>query len=153
MTFDFSVWCWLWLLAGVIFILLEFVIPGLIICFFGVGAIIVSLILAVCPELSWNWQLVWFTVTSLVVLFGLRKIIPKIFRGRFGGEDDLDIDNDAVKNAPAMTVTDLVPGAIGKVEFRGSIWEATATENIPAGTPVVVLKRENLTLIVGVATK
>lgn len=148
MTFDFSVWCWLWLLAGVILMLLEFVIPGLVICFFGFGAVLMSLLLAVCPELSWNWQLFWFTIFSLTTLFCLRKFIPKIFKGRFGGEDDLDIDNDAVRNAPAVTVSELTPGIPGKVEFRGSIWEAVANEPIPAGTPVVVLKRDNLTLIV-----
>ena len=34
---------WWWLIAGVMLILAEFVVPGVFICFFGVGAILTGI--------------------------------------------------------------------------------------------------------------
>jgi len=36
----------------------------------------------------------------------------------------------------------------GRVEFNGTLWSAESAETIPAGTPVEIIKRENLTLVV-----
>lgn len=148
MTFCFSNICWLWLCAGVIMIIAEFVLPGLVICFFGAGAVIVSLLCAFFPELSLAWQLIIFAVSAVLLIIAVRRIAPGIFKGSAATRNISDIDNDDIVNATAMTVAEITPAVPGKVEFRGTLWDASADESISAGTPVIITARKNLMLFV-----
>src|SRR5688572_13114066 len=55
----------IWFIVGFIFFLLEFVVPGLILFFFAVGAWLVA-ILSLFIDLSINSQLLIFLATSIV---------------------------------------------------------------------------------------
>src|SRR5688572_24871646 len=82
----------IWLLAGVILILMEFFAPGVILVFFGIGAIVTSLTtwLDLTPGLG--SQMLVFGVSSAVLLFGLRRFVKGWFVGTSsnpdGGDDD-----------------------------------------------------------------
>ena len=54
----------LWFIAGLIMLLLEFAMPGLIIAFFGVGAWIVA-VLCLFMDISLNMQLTVFLFSSI----------------------------------------------------------------------------------------
>ncbi len=68
----------IWFLVGLVMLLFEFALPGLIIFFFGVGAWIVAGLCFFLP-LSPTWQLAIFLVTSVVCLLVLRKFLKRIF--------------------------------------------------------------------------
>ena len=51
---------WWWLIAGVMLILAEFVVPGVFICFFGVGAILTGIASWLIPEMSFTIELLIF---------------------------------------------------------------------------------------------
>ncbi|MCK4689902.1 MAG: NfeD family protein, partial [Candidatus Marinimicrobia bacterium] len=68
----------IWFLLGLVMLLMEFVLPGLIIFFFGVGACIVALICLILP-ISLNLQLVIFIISSVILLLTLRKWLKGIF--------------------------------------------------------------------------
>jgi membrane protein implicated in regulation of membrane protease activity len=70
----------IWAMVGLILLLLEFTLPGLIIFFFGVGAWIVA---ATCffVDISVDAQLVIFIVSSVVLLLALRKWLKSVFVG------------------------------------------------------------------------
>ena len=148
MNFCFTDLCWLWLCAGVVMIIAEFILPGLVICFFGVGAIAVSLLCAFFPGLSLAWQLMIFAVSAVVLIIAVRRIAPGIFKGGSVTEKTADIDGDDVVSSPAMTVTEITPQVPGKVEFRGTLWDASADTTIAQGTPVIITARKNLMLFV-----
>ena len=64
----------IWALVGIILLLLEFMMPGLIIAFFGVGALIVALI-CFLTDISLNTQLLIFIVSSVLSFILIRQMI------------------------------------------------------------------------------
>jgi len=137
---------WIWIAAGILMILAELLIPGFVICFFGVAALLVALL---CSFFSvpCSLQLLLFALLGVFLLLLCRKCFPQIFRGRTK-TDSSDIDDDAVAGATAVVVETIAPPLPGKIDFRGSYWEATCDREVPAGSAVRILRRENLTLIV-----
>lgn len=140
-----------WFIAGVVFFLLEFAIPGFIIFFFGVGAWVVA-IAAVFGLDNLTIQLLIFVVVSILSLVIFRRKGKSIFRGKektFNSIDDDKLDEyiEDMLGKKAKVISDIIPGDIsGKVEFRGTQWKADADEEIKAGAIVEITGRDNITL-------
>jgi len=71
----------IWFLIGLVFLLLEFLLPGLIVLFFGFGAWVTA-ICTLIFDLGLNAQLVVFIGTSILSLIFLRKYFKRIFVGK-----------------------------------------------------------------------
>lgn len=131
----------IWFLVGFVLIISEFALPGVLVVFFGVGAWIAALTtwLKITPTLT--SQNIVFLVSSLLFLFLLRKRMQKIFVGQStNGEIE---DEYTGKEILALThITD----ASGKVEIKGTEWNARSLAPIEARTLVIVERREGLTL-------
>ena len=138
---------WCWLIFGMILLVSEFFIPGFIIFFFGVGACLVSIIMFFAPKLGMAWQLLIFALASVTLLIISRRFMPGVFRGS-DCVCESDIDLDDVSGETAVTVTDIVPDGYGKVEFRGTLWNATSGDAVLTGERVRIISRKNITLIV-----
>ena len=136
---------WFWLIAGVVLIVLEFPIPGFVIFFFGVSALICGGVLLLFPGLPLVWQVLIFAVGGGALALLSRRLAPGIFRGG-SSRDDGDIDGDEVAGAVCVCDEAIVPGIPGKVEFRGSLWNAEADEPVEKGAVCTVVSRKNLTL-------
>lgn len=134
----------IWFLAGLVLLLLEFVIPGVFILFFGIGAWITSLCVYLF-EPSLGVQFVIFTVTSVVSLVLLRKVILKrmIMRTELGS----DPDEEFVGHSAYCTV-EIDEGHNGKVEFKGTSWSASADTLIKEGQKVNIKSKDGLLLYV-----
>ena len=134
----------IWFVCGVVMIFLEFMLPGVILVFFGIGAVITSILVWVGLLPSPFSQLVVFGVTSLGLLFGLRKYASKFFKG--GSTEE---ENDEYSGKPARVTQKIVPNELsGKVFFEGSDWKADSQEIIEEGASVKVIGKNNITLIV-----
>ena len=133
------------LLAGIALIVAEFVVPGVMICFFGIAAVILAGVYALVPGLPTAAALALYIVLSLAMVFGLRRFLPNTFRGRTSVEAG-DPDDDGVAGCHVRVAEAIVPDVPGKVEFRGSLWTAAAETAVPAGETVEVVRRDNLTL-------
>lgn len=138
----------IWFLIGFSLFLLEAFFPGLILFFFGFGAWITAIITWWFP-VSLGWQLVIFSGSSSLLLFLLRRYLSTIFSGRTilnstpEGEDfDEYVGQKAVVKVP------INPNTTGKVEFHGTLWIAEANEILEMDTPVKIIARNNITLIV-----
>lgn len=135
---------WYWLVCGVFMILLEFVIPGLVICFFGISALLVSLMNYLFPQVALIWQLLIFALGGVAFALLCRWLIPGVSRKKHAGEED--IDGDDVAGAKCVCQSAIAPDRPGKVEFRGSLWNAEADSDIVPGELCQVERRDNLTL-------
>ena len=138
-------WHWWWFIAGVALILAEFSVPGLYICFFGIGALLTGVVVWLFPHLPLTLELVLFAVLSVLFLLGCRRLAPGIFRGS-AKFDDSDIENDGVIGAEVEVVEAISAGKPGKVEFRGSLWTACADRELAVGERAKISRRQNLTL-------
>lgn len=135
----------LWFIAGIVLILLEFAVPGVVLVFFGIGALVTSVTTwaGLTPEPG--SQLLVFALASLSLLFVLRRFVKEWFVGG-SDEDDRDMDDDFT-GREARVVRDIPgPGLDGRVEIKGAEWRARAPEPIQAGTIVIIDRREGLTL-------
>jgi membrane protein implicated in regulation of membrane protease activity len=67
-----------WFLIGLGLLLLELILPGLVIIFFGAGAWITALV-CVVTDINLNWQILIFLVASLLGLVLVRKYLKRKF--------------------------------------------------------------------------
>ena len=135
---------WHWAVLGLALGLLELATPGgFFILFFGVGALLVSLLsmIGFAGPLWLQWML--FGVLSVVTLFFFRDPLLRRMRAaeRTGPIDSLTADI-------AVTKEDILPGAVGRAELRGTSWSAlnVGMAALHRGQRCSVRKVEGLTL-------
>ena len=138
----------IWFLVGLVLLLLEFSLPGLIIGFFGVGAWVVATVcmLSAYVKSDIGVQLIIFIISSVFSLVILRKWAKGIFMGHSGGEQDLNEDLKDFIGEHAVVKEKITPKIGGKVEFHGTNWSAQADGEIPEGATVEIIGKDNITL-------
>jgi membrane protein implicated in regulation of membrane protease activity len=142
----------IWFILGAMLLLVELFLPGLVIFFFGIGAIITALAVWLIPSLPLSIQLLVFLITSLVSLFLLRNKFSSILVGRDKTAGTSDEFLEGYIGKTAVVVEDIRPGIEGKVEFRGSWWKAKADVEIKTAEHVEIIGRENISFKVKPAT-
>ena len=135
----------IWFLIGLVFLLAEFVVPGLIIVFFGIGCWVTSLSLIMLPELSFNYQLIIFLFSSVLSLGLLRRSLKKWLDKK---NTDIDDGLEEYINKHCMVESDIIPDIGGKVSFKGTLWDANSDTEIKKGETVVIKKIDGIHLIV-----
>jgi len=139
----------LWLAASILLIILEVATPGFVFFFFGIAALLMSLLAAVAPNALAGHpflQSILFTILSLAGIFFCRNALRKIFSGKKIGAD-YTMDSDFA-NKPATVVERIAPNAPGKVEFNGTNWRAVSNTTLEPGAAAIITAREELTLTV-----
>ncbi|TAL75456.1 MAG: NfeD family protein [Bacteroidetes bacterium] len=133
-----------WFIAGLLLFLLELVIPGFFIFFFGLGAWVTALVCLIA-EPGTNLQIIIFAVTSVVSLIGLRRIIQKKFFNRGTQSEEVE---DEFTGKEALSTTDFGGIKNGKVEFKGTTWTAESKSEIKEGQRVTIVEKDSFKLIV-----
>ncbi|SFG65864.1 NfeD family protein [Pedobacter insulae] len=134
----------IWFCIGFVFFLLEFVFPGFVLFFFGVGAWVVA-IASFFFDLSLNTQVLLFIVSSLASVLLFRNWIKRKFGSSDVNSSELE---DEFVGKTAIAETAISPDAKGKVEFKGTSWDATSDEFIAAGESVLITATKSILLIV-----
>ena len=136
----------IWLLAGIVLFFSEFFIPGLVIAFFGGGALVTALTSWLGITNSLGSQLLVFMITSVLMLVGLRKFLKKVFIGQL--DDDEANRNFNIEVGKVVPVVEYIqPGEVGgKVRYQGAPWQAISAEAIAPGESVKIVGFDNLTL-------
>ena len=135
---------WIWLIAGIILILSEFLVPGAVVAFLGASAIIIAL----GRWSGWIDSLMesftyWFVLSmSMVLLFrgSLTKLFPSESHVEYVDED-LDAFGEI-----AEVLEEISPEhEKGRIRLHGTTWAATTgTGTIPPGEKVKLIEREEL---------
>lgn len=138
-----------WFAGGVVLMLLEFVVPGGIAFFLGLGAVLVALLLQLGLIDGWVQAFTTWFIGSLVLLFGLRGVVHRIVpaeTGRANADEDLDAYNEIVE------VCERIPArGEGRIMFRGSTWSARnyhEDRDLEQGSRVRIVYRDNLSWLV-----
>lgn len=135
----------IWFLVGLVLLILEFILPGLIIAFFGVGAWIVALVCLI-TDIGINTQLIIFIISSVLSLLCLRKWLKGIFLGHAVSKQNLKENLEEFIGQKAVVKEKIMPNTGGKVEFHGTNWLAEADEEIAEGATVQITGKDNITL-------
>ncbi|MBU4055035.1 MAG: NfeD family protein [Proteobacteria bacterium] len=131
----FSPWL-IWFLAGIAIMLGEIAVPGFVIIFFGLGCWGGAAVALFSPE-AYSVQVAVFLFVSVASLLMLRKVAMRVFVGSSEGPAD-DLGNITL-GARINLDHDLEAGRIGRVRFRGTLWDAVSEDRIPAGTETEIV--------------
>jgi membrane protein implicated in regulation of membrane protease activity len=134
----------IWFLVGLGLLLLELVLPGLVILFFGAGAWITALTCAIF-DINLNMQIFIFLIASLLGLVLLRRYLKR----RFFGKTDKAIEDQLEEfiGRRAKALDDFKDGS-GKVEFKGTQWTARSEGQVSKGDWVTIVQKDSLILTV-----
>ena len=137
---------YVWIVIGLAIMGMELFLPGFILCFFGLGAVLTGLFTIFLP-IGINTQLVLFAILSIVLLVSFRRYAQGYFTGRMSnksGPAGAQLDTRAGETA--VVTEDIIPNSPrGKVEFHGTFWNADADVEIKKGTKVTIVERRDLT--------
>ena len=136
MDLSFSPWL-VWFLAGTAIMLAELAVPGFVIVFFGLGCWGASVVAFFSPN-SYSAQVAVFVIVSVASLMTLRRVAMRIFVGRSEGQETEDLGNVPL-GARITLDQDLEAGQVGRVRFRGTMWDAVAEDRIPAGSDAEII--------------
>lgn len=135
----------MWFVVGLFILLMEFVVPGFIIFFFGVGAWSVALT-TLFFDIPANFQLLEFMLVSIVSLVFLRNKFTNLFSGNVKSKQTIDDEMDNFIGTKVIVTQKITPNYKGRVELHGTSWIATADEEINEGEVVEIINKSNLTL-------
>jgi membrane protein implicated in regulation of membrane protease activity len=133
---------WTWVVGGILLVLAELAIPSFFVIWFGLGALLVGLLMLVLPELSLTAQLLTWTVASLAMLvLWLRVFKQSLHKTRIGMADG------EVLGEIGLLVNAVAPFERGKVRFQRPLlgseeWVCLADMAIAAGERVRVVAVE-----------
>ncbi len=130
---------WVWGSVALILLGLETLTGGFFVFFFALGAGLVSLLLILSLEMSLEVQLWTFGLLSLIGMGLFRKYL--IGKGP-------KIDIDSLVGTSASAIGEIAPGESGKVESRGSTWEAKNVGTEPISKECTVTGIDGLKLMV-----
>ena len=133
---------WLWAIVGIALLLIEMVTPGgLFALFFGVAALVVGALeaLGVAGPAWLQWLL--FAALSVVLV----TVVRRRMRGALAPKGG---PIDTMVGETATLLDDLSPQGVGRVELRGSSWQARSTAGtvLARGARCRVERVEGLTL-------
>jgi len=138
---------WLiWSIAGIVMMLLEFLIPGAVIVFLGVAALIVSLFI----YSGWITTIVmaliaWFIISIFLMIF-LRSVFVKYFEGE-SLVQNVDEDTDLIGSIVVIS-EEVLPYKEGRVRFRDTTWVARSEEELKVGNKAIISGRDGNKLII-----
>jgi membrane protein implicated in regulation of membrane protease activity len=140
---------YLWFAAALIFFILEIIIPGFVLLWFGVGAGVAG-VLDLLGVQSVGVQILVFVLVSFVLVALSRTIFKNIFMRKSPGAG-LKTNMDAMIGKVG-TVTVRIDGdrSVGRVLVEGQDWAAHAEDNgtIEEKTSIIVKGFEGARLIV-----
>jgi len=127
---------------------IEFLVPGLVMVFVGLGALTVALGMHLGYIDEIVQQFITFFISSIIYLLTLRflvlRFVPSVTR-----KENIDEDEE-VMGSIVEIVADINSGEFGRVEHSGSSWQARAEgdQTILKGEQVKIIGRDNITWIV-----
>lgn len=125
----------IWFLIGVGFLVGEMMVPGFILVFFTAGSWIVAVSVFFLEDLALTTQIIIFMISSLVLLFTLRRFGLKTFKG----QSKTGIDDEFTTVGKKAVVTKAIKqDGYGEIQLDGTFWRAMADVPIDKDQTVIV---------------
>lgn len=137
---------WHWIVLGIVLMLLELAVPAFFLVWFGLGALLVGVVLIAYPATLFAYQVLAWTAFSLFFIWLWFKVFrPNIFKSRAG------MAKGALVGEVGLVTRDIRPYEKGQVRFQkpilgDEVWDSVADEEIRVGERVRVLEVEGNTL-------
>ncbi|WP_323003913.1 NfeD family protein [Denitromonas sp.] len=139
---EFAPAWWHWLVVGIVLMLAELAIPAFFVIWFGLGAVLVGLLLLAVPALSLTTQIVMWTLASVALTVAWFRVFrtdqhkTRVGQAGSGAVGEIGLLTSAV-----------APYQPGQVRFQKPVlgaeqWECRADDAIASGERVRVVSVE-----------
>ena len=136
---------WHWWILGLVFLVLEMLIPGTFFLWMAAGTGVVGLLLVFAPETSWEIQLLIFAVLSVSAIVAWRywqhKNPPK--------EEENTLNRRGAQYVGRMASLDeATENGVGKVRIDDTFWKVATSDggDLAAGTQVKITGSDGIVL-------
>ncbi len=134
---------WNWFFLAMALLILETIIPGVHLLWFGLAALVIGL-LALVTGIAWQWQVLAFALLSVLAVFWVRKYArPDVV---ISDQPDLNVRGQQYIGR-SLVVEEAIQSGRGKVRVGDSLWAAEGPDS-PAGTRVTVTGTRGTVLVV-----
>jgi len=131
-----------WFAVAIIALIVEIQTVELVSIWFVVGAF-AAMIVSACVPTNYAAQLITFIVVSVIALIALRPVFSKKVNMK---NTDVDVIN-TMSGYKGFAETD-IDSEGGKVNVNGTSWQAVSESPIQKGKKIIVIREDNLTLVV-----
>lgn len=126
---------WHWWIAGVLFVCVEILAPGVFFLWLGIAAGVVGLLALIAPSMGWEYQVVIWAVLSVAAAFSARKYFKR---------HPIETDQPTLNRRGSQyvgrhfTLEQPIVNGAGKIKVDDTIWKAECDTDLPAGSRVKV---------------
>lgn len=135
---------WHWMALGAVLIGLEILVPGTLLMWFGIAAILTGIVLAIV-DIGFAMQVLAFGVFSVLVIFPARKLALSVM-----AKDDVDASTLNQRGAEMVgrrvTITEPIVNGAGAAKFGDTRWSVRSDSALEAGAVAVIVRVEGATL-------
>lgn len=145
---DIELLYWYWLILGMLLIAGEIFVPSFTILWFGLGAVVVGLLMLVI-ELDFTWQILVWTTSSVA----FTVLWFKYFKPRMIDRTTAGISRDAAIGEAGLVIKVPTEQARGQVRFSTPVlgndeWDFICNKSVSVGDRVRIQEISGNTLIV-----
>ena len=145
MEFLLNLEYWHWLVLGLLLIIIEMMAPGAILLWFGVAAGVVGILLWLIPAMSWQIQLILFSVMSIASVVAWRSYAKK----HPPTDNEYPTLNKRGEDliGRVFTLEEDIVNNYGKIRVDDTMWKIRGS-NVGAGAQVRVTAVDGTVLVV-----
>ena len=131
-----------WGILGIVLMLSELVVPAFVLVWFGLGAVLVAVVVALFPQLNLIAQLLLWALASVAFVILFFKVFKIKYHKTMAGRSSAQAVGEV-----GLMVSPVEPFQKGQVRFQvpligADVWDCVADEAIKAGTRVKVVSVE-----------
>ena len=146
---EFQIEYWHWLVFGMLLILAELAIPSFTIFWFGLGALLMGLLIWLVPDMSLSLQLVIWAISSGLFALGWFRLLQPMMTDR----TKAGIAREAVLGETGQVIQAPQEERRGRVRFTTPVlgddeWEFICEQPVEVGDRVVITEISGNTLVV-----
>lgn len=132
-----------WLILGFILLILEIIIPGVFLIWWGLSSLILAGITKLIPEVSPSWQITIFAITACILSFLWWK-----YQSKKDQLDDkqtqLNQRDNSMMNSKGVVV-EILESGIARGKFGDTTWRIVGYD-LKEGDQIIVTDVEGITL-------
>ena len=142
----FAVEPWHWLAAGAVLMALEVLLPGTMLMWFGLAAMLTGGLAYLFP-VGVAGQFLAFGAFALAAIFPVRRLVARLARDDAKNSNRLNrLGADMVGRRVA--ITEAVINGAGAARFGDTRWAVRCDQDIQEGSPAVIVRVDGATLFV-----
>jgi len=138
---------WHWFGLGITLAILEMLLGGsFLFLWLGLIAILTGISVWFVPTLIWQYQLLIFTIDSIIMLIVWKKFLSKKFSSTMKPEHAIKLNRRNEQYIGRIfTLTEPIVNGIGKIQVDDSTWRVSGPD-LPVGASIEVIGVDGIIL-------